>query len=624
MTWRVERGDCLEVLERLPAESIDAVVTDPPYGLEFMGEDWDRPWAVGLRSYGHTDGAERVAGPQHGSSRNPVCRSCRKHKRGTDRCQCEAPDFDEAPVEAMRAYQAWCERWARGCLRALKPGGFLLAFGGTRTSHRLACAIEDAGFEIRDRVLTLNGNVLGAELEWVYGSGWPKSHDVAKAIDRAAGAEREVIGSKVGEPGYSLAPDQGRTTYSETGRDPEVECAITAPATREAEQWQGWGTALKPAHEPIIVGRKPFRGTIVDQVLATGTGALNIDATRIDTGGEQVRAGLSDPANRRGLVGQALQAVGDAAKNQAAQRDSIERANRLGRWPANVVLLHAPDCERVGVRRVPSSVTVRRHLDPAQHEESIFRKRSHPGGVDVTYGDGDGLETVEAWDCAPGCPVAQLDELSGGDAGAAAPVTGNEPSLGKAVNTYKPHAAREPRAAPFYGDRGGASRFFYSGKASSFERDAGLEGFEPQASGKFEDDAYKWKYDGNGSERREVKTQQRNPHPTVKPIDLMRWLVRLVTPPGGTVLDPFTGSGTTGCAATLEGFNFLGVERDERFHPIAEARIRFWSRWPAGTPTAAVLDELGVARRRVQESEALRDARGAAGQLDLLAGGMEG
>lgn len=619
MNHRVELGDCLDVLRRMPADSVDAVVTDPPYGLEFMGEDWDRPWAVGTRAYGHADDASRVPGPQHGSGRNPMCRTCRKHKRGSDRCACESPDFDETPAHAMRAFQAWCEVWAAECLRVLKPGGHMLAFGGTRTSHRLACAVEDVGFEIRDRVLTLNGNVLGPELDWVYGSGWPKSHDVAKGIDKAQGAVREVVGTKLGQPGYSVAPSQGATVYGDGfgGQgDPEAECAITAPATEDARRWDGWGTALKPAHEPIIVARKPMRGTTVEQVLATGTGALNIDATRIDTGGEQVSAGLSDPANRRGVVGNALQAPGDAEKNQAAQRASIERANALGRWPANVVLLHAPGCELIGSRRVPTGTTVRRHLDPEHVEASIFRKRSHPGGVDVTHGDGDGKETIEAWACVEGCPVAQLDELSGQLRSGDPTVVRTAAERRGTQNAYTGESRAEGTPIVGYGDRGGASRFFYSGKASPLERDAGLDHL-PQlrkptwSSG----EANPGSFQSEGTA--EVA---RNVHPTVKPIDLMRWLLRLVVPPGGTALDPFTGSGTTGCAAALEGFNFVGIERDERFHPIAEARIRFWASWPAGTSTAAVLAQVAGARRTGEAADAQREARADAGQIDLFAG----
>ena len=196
--WVTANGDCVEVIKTLDDNSIDSVVTDPPYALSFMGKDWD--------SFG--DG---------------------------------------------KGYQKWCEEWARECLRVLKPGGYLLAFGGTRTYHRLACAIEDAGFEIRD------------SLHWIYGSGFPKSLNVSKAIDKAAGAEREVIGDKLDRPGYHLhaGPKAGEALGSGINGHTEDErlrsAQITAPATQEAQTWEGWGTALKPAHEPIVMARKPLQ-----------------------------------------------------------------------------------------------------------------------------------------------------------------------------------------------------------------------------------------------------------------------------------------------------------------------------------------------------------------------------
>ena len=226
-------GDCREVLPTFGAESFDACVTDPPYGLEFMGKDWD-----------------------HGIPGVPFW-------------------------EAVK--------------RVLKPGAHLLAFGGTRTHHRLMCAIEDAGFEIRDTVC------------WLYGTGFPKSLDVSKAIDKAAGAEREVVGTKLGQPGYSLAPDKGRGTYSPDGRDSEVECAVTSPATDAARQWDGWGTALKPAWEPIVLARKPLTGTVAANVQEHGTGALNIDGCRIeadDIDTSRMQRQHEDTAGMKGLVTQ--------------------------------------------------------------------------------------------------------------------------------------------------------------------------------------------------------------------------------------------------------------------------------------------------------------------------------
>jgi DNA modification methylase len=339
MSDRVEivNGDSLLVLQLLDENSVDAIVTDPPYGLAFMGKKWDY----------------------------------------------------DVPSE---------ELW-RQCFRVLKAGGHLLCFAGTRTQHRMAVRIEDAGFEIRDMIA------------WVYGSGFPKSLDVSKAIDKAAGAEREVVGeTRKGAQSEST----GRYGAWGDGITP------TLPATPEAKQWEGWGTALKPALEPITVARKPLIGTVAENVLQHGTGAINVDGCRV---GE--------------------------------------------RWPANFI---------------------------------------HDGSEEVT------------------------DLL------------------------------------------GSAARFFYCAKASKRDRDEGCEGMELVTHQSGMGGAMPVDDDGNARDR--FKAQSRNHHPTVKPTDLMRYLCRLVTPPDGTVLDPFMGSGSTGKAAVLEGFRFIGIEREEEYCEIAKARIK--------------------------------------------------
>jgi site-specific DNA-methyltransferase (adenine-specific) len=290
-------------------------------------------------------------------------------------------------------------------LRVLKPGGHLLAFAGTRTQHRMAMRIEDAGFEIRDMIA------------WVYGSGFPKSLDVSKAIDKATGAEREVVGSKFGQPGYRSGPTGENDVYGAGLANGDAKCEVTAPATDAARQWAGWGTALKPALEPITVVRKPLIGTVAENVLEHGTGALNVDGCRV--GGEPWKA-----HSATGLGSVKFFTKGETPVIEKALHDA-------GRWPANLI---------------------------------------HDGSDDV---------------------VGLLRD---------------------------------------------SSRFFYCAKAS--KRDRG---------------------DNN--------------HPTVKPTDLMRYLCRLVTPPEGTVLDPFMGSGSTGKAAVIEGFNFIGIERQEEYFQIAEKRI---------------------------------------------------
>jgi len=371
MDMRLFEGDCLSVLKALPDDSVDSIVTDPPYGLSFMGKKWD---------------------------------------------------YDVPSVEIWRE-----------CLRVLKPGGHLLAFAGSRTYHRLVVNVEDAGFEIRDQIM------------WVYGSGFPKSHNIG----------------------------------------------------HKAEEWVGWGSALKPAHEPIVVARKPLIGTIVENVLEHGTGGLNIDGCRIGTDvvgwGGKGRSGDSATAgaSRGGTQG-------------GYNYDDGEARPVEGRFPANFI---------------------------------------HDGSDEV---------------------VSLFPESTGG------------------------HAPKNSKANPFGGvndtereeihyGTGSAARFFYCAKASKAERNAGLEAFENKKS----------QHNAGGIGRKvsvEKRLEQgkenapmmKNIHPTVKPVDLMKYLCRLVTPPGGVVLDPFMGSGTTGIAAKVEGFDFIGIEMDAEYLEIAEARIGHW------------------------------------------------
>jgi DNA modification methylase len=591
-------ADCLDALAEVEDASVDAVVCDPPYELNFMGRAWDNA-GVAFR------------------------------------------------VETWEAVA-----------RVLKPGGHLLAFGGTRTYHRMTVAIEDAGFEVRDC------------LAWMYGSGFPKSLDVSKAIDarggypqlareigealkaarerrgwtsrqadetfcdgtsnwswfegrlrgqrapteatfmkiaaawpelaelaaKVAAAERAVIGQ--GNSGIAEAFGDGEWNRDYTGEPYD----ITAPETAAARAWQGWGTALKPAFEPIVLARKPLEGTVAANVLEYGTGGLHIDACRIATDdalGGGAETGTT--AAQKGNDGWTRPWMDDddAREAHAARvRDNVVKAQELGRWPANVLLGHSPDCIPVGLREVASDG----HFPTAR-----------PGGVEIgTVGHAgqDGLEerymhgeTVEVWECVPGCPVRILDEQTG-DVGAAAPVRGTEPSSPTGL-VYGGERRRVSGA--FHADHGGASRFFYCAKVSSAERDAGLDGFDvgPRPLG-----ISQWEGQTNGSgERMGASAEQRNIHPTVKPIALMRWLIRLVTPPGGLVLDPFAGSGTTGAACALEGVRFLGIERDPEYAAIAEARIRFWAEHGE--------DALRVMRDR-KAAELARAEVTASGQLDLF------
>lgn len=362
----------------------------------------------------------------------------------------------------------------------------------------------------------------------------------------------------------------------------------------------GWGTALKPAHEPVVVARKPLIGTVAGNVLAHGTGALNIDGCRI--GHQTINGGnLADNTHLRGTHRAGTEGFEPGGEGADATREFESAA--AGRWPANVVLSHADGCVSHGLTRVRST-----NAGPgsggvgAGIVYGTTARTGFPGG----HADEEGLETVEAWECAADCPVRALDEQTGtlasGDAAtkraSGADANGN---AGAALG-----AESRPSGAPMvgYGDAGGASRFFYCSKASSAERNAGLGDMEPRRGGSETFDPRV--RDGVGEDRMPTR---RNTHPTVKSVALMRWLIRLVTPPGGSVLDPFCGSGSTGCAAMLEPTvgRFVGVEREPEYVAISRARIAWWAEHPDGMELTA---RLAAERERT----AVRDA----GQLDLF------
>jgi len=410
------KGNCLDTLKTLANNSVDSIVTDPPYELGFMGKTWD---ASGI------------------------------------------------------AYNA--DLW-RECLRVLKPGGHLLAFSGSRTYHRMTVAIEDAGFEIRDQIM------------WIYGSGFPKSLDVSKAIDKAAGAEREVIGKQTVP---NIKGDAYGTMNEKQGKSYEnIEVDITAPATPEAQRWQGWGTALKPAHEPICVARKPLTGTVASNVMEWGTGALNINATRV--GSEKRTYDLTMTSGNFETTG--------GGKNEKSGTATVE-----GRWPANVI---------------------------------------HDGSDEVLAG----------------FPTTKSGRHNGKSTFSAEST--------KTAASMCSGMAGKTRTYVVEPSEGSAARFFYCAKASKSERNAGLEGLPEKAVGalNMRTDAHSVK---NGMDTKPAQ----NFHPTVKPLALMRYLVKLVTPPGGTVLDPFLGSGSTAVACVLEGFDWIGCEMTEDYWPIIEARV---------------------------------------------------
>ena len=363
-------ADCIEAMKAMPDNSVDSIVTDPPYELGFMGKSWD---ASGI------------------------------------------------------AFNV--EVW-REALRVMKPGGHLIAFSGSRTYHRMAVAIEDAGFEIRDQIM------------WVYGSGFPKSHNIEKAINKIDGVE--FIEKPASGVGFMNA--EGAGGYNTTINQLEQ----VGDSTQRAADWQGWGTALKPAHEPMVLARKPLIGTVANNVLTHGTGGLNIDGSRVGTEVMVNPPGSTNPRN----------SMGDG------WREDAESTTAIGRWPANFI---------------------------------------HDGSDEV-------------------------DQLLG-----------------------------EP------------ARFFYCAKASKRDRNEGLDGFEAKRD---HDGRADGGVDGDNPRNR-TNNAKLNHHPTVKPTTLMQYLVRLVTPPNGIVLDPFMGSGSTGKACAYEGFDFIGIDQSAEYVAIAQARIDF-------------------------------------------------
>ncbi len=408
---------------------------------------------------------------------------------------------------------AWLAGVLREAMRVLKPGGHALVWALPRTSHWTATALEDAGMEVRDVVMHL------------FGTGFPKSLNISKAMDAAAG----------------WAP------------------AATHIA-EDAHRWGGWGTALKPAAEHWILARKPFETTVAKNVIAHDTGGLNIDACRIGGNVEEMR-GRSGGAVAENSVYQ---------KGVGQEPGTIWEPNNSGRWPANVCLSHVEGgCRLVGTKDVSANGAIGKDTAAAARADSVaMQAHDVPRGEWKPHGNGDGTETVEVWECVEGCAVAVLDAQSGVLKSGAWDGNRNTP---KTKNTFGTFDGRQEAGKK--GDSGGASRFFYVAKPSRSERDAGCE-LLPVKSGAEATD----REDGQaGLQNPRAGAGRgggaRNHHPTVKSIALMRWLIRLITPPGGTVLDLFMGSGSTGVAALAEGFDFAGMEQDPEYMKIAQARI---------------------------------------------------
>ena len=506
----VINGDNIDLLKNYPDNYFDAVVTDPPYGL---GKE---PNALEVMEAWVKDGYHEI--------------------KGSGFMGKEWDAFVPQPI-------FWKE-----VFRVLKHGGHVLAFYGTRTYDWGVMAMRFAGFEIRDSIT------------WHYGSGFPKSHNISKAIDKLHGAEREVIGTKergsveeAKERGVGFLSDPAnRNNVKQFGYGTEL---ITAPSTEAAKQWDGWGTALKPASEPIVLARKPLEKglSIAENVLKWGTGGINIDGSRIGHNEEQK---FTNREQRK--EGWNMDNCGfDSTKNTTAS------ANPQGRFPANLILTHHPECECKGMKKVKGIGGGQANHIGKEINNSILGKGYKRGNV-LPYSDENGEETVENWDCHEDCPIRIMDEQSGVlKSGAMDSIT-----KGGKFNVYGEMAERRVVNPA---SEGGASRFFYCAKASKSERNKGLEGFEEKEMGRNQSSLDGGKMlTGSGNERSNAK---QNFHPTVKPIKLMQYLVKLITPPNGKVLDPFCGSGTTGIACKLEGFEFVGMEQDPEYTKIAQSRI---------------------------------------------------
>ena len=499
---KIINGNNIDILKQYPDNYFDAIVTDPPYGL---GKE---PNAPELMKDWIEKGYHEVTGSGFMGK--------------------EWDAFVPQPI-------FWKE-----VFRVLKHGGHVLSFFGTRTYDWGVMAMRFSGFEVRDCI------------QWLYGSGFPKSHNISKAIDKMYGAEREVLG----ESPYTNMNIKGKDGFMVNDTEKRIRQQITEPSTDQAKEWDGWGSALKPANEPIVLARKPLEKglTIAENVLKWGTGAINIDGCRVD--------GVPRTTHKDGSY-RLPSTINANIKGYKNLKQEIPQ----GRFPANLILTHHPDCECVGTKKVGNG-------ERKNHEDGEVSSANEgyvrPNKSSFTHKDSSvianyGEETVEDWNCVDDCPIKILDEQSGeSKSSKSAKLYINDTENRSVKNSASGH--RSPNST--YSDVGGASRFFYVAKASKSERNKGLDDFDEKViEGRDE-----------GQDDRNVAYKPRptpmaNIHPTVKPVKLMQYLVRLITPKNGIVLDPFCGSGTTGIACKLEGFQFVGLEQDAEYSKIAQARI---------------------------------------------------
>ena len=471
-------GDSRDKLKELEDNSIDALVTDPPYLINFMGKDWDKE---------------------------------------------NSPAGDASFWEEV--------------IRVMKPGAYGLVFGHSRQHHRVMTALEDAGFEIRDCLM------------WLYGSGFPKNHNISIAIDKTvagmkARGKRNNFGTTL-----NTANDEGLPAAASVGKH--------EPISEEAKKWDGWGTALKPAYEPIILVRKPTENklSVAKNIIKWGTGGINIDASRIGTDED-----FSNITPRKMMANQGSVKTDDhdhtASETWQAAKDKLQN---LGRFPANVLLSHHPDCKQVG-----------------ESTETIIGGNKGKSGFVDGYESGDFTKkesTYPVYQCVDGCAVKTLDEQ--------APSTGNafqktrtKDTTGGSGDSWTNGGKKAGEDNGVFDGLSGASRFFYCAKVGKKERNAGCDDFEEKEV-RFRATKNGTGETSKGQER--FTSLKKNTHPTVKPIKLMTYLAKLITPEGGVVLDPFMGSGSTGMACVMEGFDFIGIEMDPNYVEISQARID-WAR----------------------------------------------
>jgi len=528
VSWRIVQADVVEALRREPDASFDALLSDVPYGL---------------------------------GNREPTLNEIVAYLRGEE--------LDTGGDFMGKRWSVPSVAFWREVFRVLKPGAPLLVFAGTRTQDLISIGMRAAGFEIRDAIV-----------DWVYASGFPKSLDISKAIDKAAGHWR----GRAGAVTIAEQPAKG-TEYERTDKG--------EPVTAAAAALQGWGTALKPAREPVILARKPLDGTVVENVLTHGVGGINIDGCRVGYAGEADQEAAAAAAAAQRLCrdqNENRSAYGDFNNGPASLQPYLDK-QALGRWPANLTLRHLDECRVVGTRETTRSII--------GNTDGPKLKAFADGGLTASR-----AEVAEVYSCASGCPVAELDRQSG-----------NRPGMsGGGVH-------RDGYGGGMFGgidsadtarnDNGGASRFFFCAKASRAEREFGCDNLPTRSGAEAvdrEEDSPGTQSPRAGAGR--TADRVRNHHPCVKPIALTKWLATLVLPPPRAdgkprrIVVPFAGSGSEMAGTIRAGWDeVIGIEREAEYVAIAEARLRRWSEVPA----------------HLDEADALRTAdKPTAGQVPLF------